>query len=117
MRSVNSFREVYLYLGIADMRFGVDRLANLVNDELGLQVFSGGLFVFVGRTRKKIKLLYWDRDGYAVWIKRLEAGVFRLDKGNGYDIITGVDLELLLSGVELRRIKFGKQIEESLPYR
>lgn len=117
MRALNSFGEVYLHLGISDMRFGVDRLSQMVEEELGIKVLSGGIFVFVSRSRKKIKLLYWDRDGYALWMKRLEAGVFRLDKGNSYDKITGVDLELLLSGVELKRIKFAKHVEETLPYR
>ena len=117
MRALNSFSDVYLHLGVSDMRFGVDRLALMIEEELGVKVFSGGIFVFVSRTRKKIKLLYWDRDGYAVWMKRLEAGVFRLDKGTSYDKITGVDLELLLSGVELKRIKFAKHVEETLPYR
>ena len=117
MRALSSVGEVYLHLGVSDKRLGVDRLAITIEEELLLKVISGGIFVFVSRTRKKIKLLYWDRDGYAVWMKRLEAGVFRLDKGKSYDKITGVDLELLLSGVELKRIKFAKHVEETLPYR
>lgn len=111
MRLLSSFCEVYLYTGILDMRLGVDRLGAKIQEELKRSPISGGLYVFVSRSRKKIKLLYWDRDGYALWIKRLEAGMFQIRERAGYKIITGVDLEELLSGVELSRIEFRKKQE------
>jgi len=92
------------------MRYGVDRLASKVEEELRIRVLDGGLFVFVSRTRKRIKVLYWDNDGYALWTKRLEVGVFRIERIDGYEKITGVDFEKLLLGVELRRIKFCKMV-------
>ena len=87
------------------MRLGMDRLSERIQSELSWSVFCGGLFVFFSRCRRKVKILYWDRDGYAVWMKRLEAGVFRLERKDGYEEITGVDLEELLSGTDFSRIK------------
>ena len=87
------------------MRLGMDRLSERIQSELSRAVICGGLFVFFSRCRRKVKILYWDRDGYAVWMKRLEAGVFRLERKDGYEEITGVDLEELLSGTDFSRIK------------
>jgi transposase len=90
------------------MRSGFDRRSEVVKSELSISPLSGGIFVFVSWCRKRVKLLYWDRDGYALWYKRLEAGAFRVEKESGYETITGVDLKALLSGVELSRIRMQK---------
>ena len=96
------------------MRLGIDRLSERIQSELTRSVLSGGLFVFFSRCRRKAKILYWDRDGYAVWMKRLEAGVFRLERKDGYEEITGVDLEELLSGTDFSRIKLRKNAAQGL---
>lgn len=97
---------VYLYTEPCDMRRGFDALAQMVEEHFGRSVRTGGVFVFFSRGRDRAKLLYWDRDGYALWYKRLEAGVFRVTAGSRTEVITGVDLRMLLEGMELRRIKF-----------
>ena len=99
---------VYVHRGWTDMRSGFDRLAELVKSEVSVSPMGGGVFVFVSRCRKRVKLLYWDCDGYALWYKRLEAGAFRVEKELGYEQITGIDLKALLSGVELSRIRMQK---------
>ena len=114
MRSLESFPEVFVHTGVCDMRFGVDRLARQVEEDLDRSIVRGGIFVFVSRCRKRVKLLYWDRDGYALWTKRLEVGTFRIEKKSGYTTVTGVDLEELLSGTEFRRIQFRKFAAERL---
>jgi transposase len=58
------------------MRNGIDGLSYLVEPLLQQQPLSGHLFVFVGRDRRKIKILYWDRTGFALWQKRLERSRF-----------------------------------------
>ena len=58
---------VFLCTSPTDMRKGFDTLAVLVRDGLGYDPLSGHLFLFVGRRRDRLKLLYWDRDGYAIW--------------------------------------------------
>ncbi len=63
---------VYLCLTACDMRKSFDGLHALVREHLELDAFTGHLFVFTSRRRDRAKILYWDRDGFAVWSKRLE---------------------------------------------
>ena len=97
-----------------DMRAGFERLAALVTEHMRRSVMAGGLYVFVSRCRKRVKILYWDHDGYALWYKRLEAGTFRMAQQQGTEHISGVDLEQLLSGMDLSRIILRKNAEKSL---
>lgn len=96
------------------MRLGFDRLSEKVKLELKRTPLAGGYFVFLSRCRRKVRILYWDRDGYAIWQKRLEAGAFKVEAVDGYEVITGVDLLELLSGIDLSRIKFRKSAEKGL---
>lgn len=68
--------KVWLVLGATDMRKSIDGLAVLVADHLALDVFSGHLFVFCNRGRSIVKILYWDRNGFCLWHKRLEKSSF-----------------------------------------
>jgi len=112
VRSVGAESQVYLWLGATDMRCGFDRLSALVTEKLSHSVISGGLFVFFSRCKRRVKILYWDRDGYALWHKRLEAGAFRVETKDGAEEITGIDLETLLGGTELSRIILRKKAEQ-----
>lgn len=114
MRSIEPTMAVYLWLGRSDMRMSFDRLSQLVREKLSRSVLEGGLYVFFSRKRERVKILYWDRDGYALWQKRLEAGVFRVENREGVEEIIGVDLEELLSGVDFSRIKIRKNAESGL---
>ena len=69
---------VYLAKEPADMRKSYDGLSALVAGVLELDPLSGHLFVFINKRRDRIKILYWDRDGLAIWYKRLEAGTFQV---------------------------------------
>ena len=69
---------------------------------------SGHLFLFVGRDRDRLKLLYWDADGFAIWYKRLEEGTFRLPaaKTSGASVeLKASELAMLLAGIDLTSIK------------
>jgi transposase len=99
---------IYLSTAPTDMRKGFDSLAALVRDFLGQDPLSGHLFLFIGRARDRLKVLYWDADGYAVWYKRLEAGTFRLPaSGPGETAVelAASDLAMLLEGIDLRRVQ------------
>ena len=114
MRAIAPEVEVYLWLGATDMRKGFERLAALVQERMSRSVLAGGLYVFVSRCRKRVKILYWDSDGYALWYKRLEAGSFRIEHKDGVEVATGVDLQQLLSGVDFSRIILRKNAEKGL---
>lgn len=91
------------------MRKGFDRLAALVREYFGCDPLSGHLFVFTGKTRDRIKLLYWERDGFVIIYKRLEEGTFKLPKAFSSDIkaleIDSTDMMALLGGFELIKVK------------
>ena len=114
MLKLSEQTRVFLWKGVADMRAGFDRLGALTREHIGHDVLSGGVFVFVNRSRNRIKLLYWDKDGYVLWYKRLESGTFRIRNEEGHEEITGVDLELLLSGMELSRLKLRKSAQNGV---
>jgi transposase len=70
--------------------------------------FSGSLFVFRNRRRDRLKVLYWDRDGYAIWYKRLEEGTYQfpeIAEGEERLEIAASDLLVLLEGIDLRKVK------------
>ena len=99
---------VYLCTSPTDMRKGFDTLAALVRDGLGYDPLGGHLFLFVGRRRDRLKILYWDRDGYALWYKRLEKGTFRIPVATPAAAsieLKASELAMLLEGIDLRRIK------------
>ena len=76
---------VYLCLTACDMRKSFDGLHALVRDHLELDAFAGHLFVFASRRRDRVKILYWDRDGFAVWSKRLEEGTYAMPLADDAD--------------------------------
>jgi len=96
---------IFLCVQPVDMRRSFDGLAALVQEVLKRDPFSGHLFVFCGKRADRIKLLYWDNDGYAIWYKRLEQGRFRFPEGlkEGAEIAF-TDLTLLLEGIDPRKI-------------
>lgn len=114
MRSIENEAPVYLYTGALDMRVGFERLCEKVRAESGRVVMHGGYYVFMSRCRSRVKILYWGRDGYALWHKRLEAGTFKVERKDGYEELVAVDLEELLRGVEFSRIQFRKSAEKGL---
>jgi transposase len=98
---------IFLCTQPADMRRSFDGLAQLVREFLGADPLSGHLFVFRSRRGDRLKLLYWDTDGLAIWYKRLEKGTFRFpaaDAGHGVEI-RAADLTMLLDGVDLGSVQ------------
>lgn len=103
---------IYLCTTPADMRKGFDSLSALVRESLGHDPLSGHLFLFVGRGKDRIKILYWDKDGFCIWYKRLEEGTFRLPSpkkvGAGVELKAS-ELAMLLAGIDLTSIKRRKR--------
>ena len=108
--------KIYFSTAPTDMRKGFDSLAALVKDFLGHDPLSGHLFLFLGRAKDRLKLLYWDSDGFALWYKRLEEGTFRLPRVRGDDVsveLKASELAMLLEGIDLRSLKRGKRFLRS----
>ena len=95
---------VYLCLSPCDMRRSFDGLHALVRDHLQLDPFAGHLYLFANKRRDRVKMLYWDRDGFAIWAKRLEAGTYAIPGGEPDSHrfeISVEELGALLSGINL----------------
>lgn len=111
MLSLPSAIRIFLCIEPTDMRRGFDRLAEMVRSVIRQDPLSGHLFVFRSRAGDRLKLLYWDRDGLALWYKRLEKGRFSTPARVGEDFrIDARELTMMLEGLEEanvhRRIRF-----------
>ncbi len=96
--------KIYFATGLVDMRNGIDGLRALVENTLKKKPDDGHLFVFVGKTRDKLKILFWDRNGYVVYFKRLERGRFQLpalDTTRTRVEMEPAQLAMLLDGIDL----------------
>jgi transposase len=95
-----------------DLRKSFDTLAEVVRQQFGLDPLSGQLFVFKNRRGDRVKLLYWDEDGYVLLYKRLEAGTFRFPVAEGERVaVRAADLQMLLDGVDLGSVKRGRRYQ------
>lgn len=93
---------VYLALGSTDMRKAINGLSQLVEQAMGLDPFSGDLFVFCNRRQNIIKILYWDSNGFALWLKRLEEHRFKWPQRPEQVLaISRKHLNWLLAGLDL----------------
>jgi transposase len=99
--SLPSAVRIFLCTEPTDMRRGFDRLAEMVRSVIRQDPLSGHLFVFRSRSGDRLKLLYWDRDGLALWYKRLEKGRFAVPARWGEDFrIDARDLAMMLEGLD-----------------
>lgn len=112
MLSIGSDTRIFLAVEPADMRKGFDGLSGLVIGALQQDPLSGRLFLFINRRRDKLKILYWDGDGLAVWYKRLEQGTFQLPTiaSDQKSIeIRSDELTMLLRGIDLSSVRRRKR--------
>ncbi len=110
LRTLDSSQRVRIWLAseATDMRCGFDRLAERVKTVIGQDPLSGHWFVFRSRRGERLKILAWDRDGYVLWYKRLEAGVFklpRLEAGARSVELRASELAMVLDGIDVSKLK------------
>ena len=108
MLTIPNVVRIYLYTPFADMRNGADGLSGLVKSFMGQDPLSGDLYVFRNRRGNRLKLLYWDSDGWAIWSKYLQQGTFRLPIGSvdGYSAeIDAATLAMVLAGIDLTTVR------------
>jgi len=98
-----------------DMRRSFDRLAWMVQEVLHQDPFSGHLFVFVNRSGDRMKILFWDRSGYALFYKRLEQGIFHLPEEEACVEIDVPRLTLILEGLDLSGARQHKRFSPGGP--
>ncbi|HEX3853447.1 MAG TPA: IS66 family insertion sequence element accessory protein TnpB [Polyangiaceae bacterium] len=117
MLSVPSQVKIFLCAEATDMRKGFDTLAGVVREALALDPLSGHLFVFRSRRGDRVKLLWWDVDGWALFYKRLEAGKFFFPTACGGQrsvTISATDLAMLLDGVDLASVRRGQRFRRAV---
>jgi len=99
---------IWLATEATDMRCGFDRLAERVKVVIGQDPVADSLFVFRSRRGDRLKILTWDRDGFILWYKRLESGVFklpRLEAGKGSIELRASELAMILDGIDMSKLK------------
>ena len=96
--------KVYLCTVPCDMRRSFDGLSMMAEHVIGCNPYAGHLLVFSNRRTDRVKILYWDRDGWAIWYKRLEAGTFEFPFAEtGRKEIAAWELTVLLEGIDLSK--------------
>ncbi|MGN0350117.1 MAG: IS66 family insertion sequence element accessory protein TnpB [Roseburia sp.] len=112
MIDFSEIKNIYLSSEAVDLRKGIDGYALLVQDRYLLDPFSDSLFIFMNRSRNKMKCLYWDGTGFWLLYKRLEKGHFKIRKKDGCISITHQQLAWLLQGL---KIEHKTAFKESFP--
>jgi transposase len=115
MLLITEHQRYFVYTGVTDMRKGFDTLCGLIRAEMKLNPMSGDMYIFFNRARTHIKILLWDRDGFALYFKRLERGTFELPTQNsiGTSLISAQTLALILQGIVLSSVKRKKRYEHA----
>ena len=116
MLNLSRTMRVFVCTQPADMRRSFDGLCGMAENLMKQNPLTGHLFVFRNRNRDRLKVLYWDRDGLAIWYKRLDKGGFQLPtdlKPDGKDQTSAEisidELTWLLGGVDLASVKRRKR--------
>ena len=107
---------IWLAAEPTDMRCGFDRLAEQVRSVISQDPLSGHLFLFRSRRAERLKVLTWDRDGYVLWYKRLEQGVFklpRLSTGTRSVELRPSELAMILDGIDMTKLKRAPRYERT----
>ena len=116
MRALDQAQGTRIWLAVeaTDMRCGFDRLAERVKAVIGQEPLSGHYFLFRSRRGDRLKILVWDRDGFVLWYKRLELGVFKLprvDAGARSVELRASELAMVLDGIDVSKLKRVRRYE------
>ena len=103
MRAISEFKNIFIHKVPVDMRKSINGLSVIVATEMKLDLKAPSLFVFTNKRRTHMKILYFDKSGFALWLKRLEDSKFSWPKHveNSVVEITAEDMELLLDDVNV----------------
>lgn len=104
MLAIAGNARIFFFQTPIDMRKGLEALSILVEENCEDALTSGTYFIFINRSKDRIKVLYWDNDGFAIWWKRLEKGTFRL-LGINKTFINRKEFFMLLEGITPKKIQ------------
>ena len=117
MLSLSPGIRYFLYRHPTDIRKSFDGLSGIIRNELAGNPLNGDVFIFLNKRRTHIKLLCFEGDGYALYYKRLERGTYELPglRGLKGDFLSAAQLQLILSGVSLKNIKYRPRYQHPAP--
>ena len=103
MRPSKELLDIYLHVNPVDFRKSISGLSLIVEQDLSLDPFAATLYVFINRQRNKLKILYWEKNGFCLWYKRLEKDKFKWPRRDSSVTVTvtGEELNWLLDGFDL----------------
>ena len=115
MRPSDDLPAVYVCREAVDFRKGINGLAALVEEVLSLDPFSEQLFIFCNKRRDRVRILYWERNGFCLWMKRLEQERFKWPRAGDEAVLTlsGQQLNWLLDGYDITRLQPHKSLRFS----
>ncbi len=108
MFALSSENTFHFYSHATDMRKSFDALSGLVRNNLGSNPTGGEVFIFINKTRNKIKLLHWQGSGYLLYYKRLEEGTFELpryDASVGCITLSYAQLVMIMDGLSIKNLQ------------
>jgi len=102
---------VFLATACVDGRKGIDGLSAMVRSQFGQDPLSGTLFVFFSKRADRVRVLYWDRDGYVLTVKRLEQGRYKIPwrSEQGHVVVEAAELLLVLEGIDVSQAQRRKR--------
>lgn len=106
---------VLLHREAVDIRKSFDGLLGIIRNNILADPTAPTFFVFFNKQRNKLKIIYWDNDGFAIWYKRLESGTFRLtlpESGQTSVTLTRAQLAMLLEGIDFQNVKQRKRFSK-----
>ncbi len=103
MKSFQDFNHIYIHKQKVDLRKNINGLAVIVQEEMKLDLKSSSIFIFTNQKRNLMKVIYFDKSGFCLWLKRLEESKFPWPKELEKDVIeiTQKDLSLILDGINI----------------
>ena len=115
MKSLSSFENIYLFRSYVDMRKQINGLAEIIEQTMELNPFFPSIFVFTGKNRKTLRMIYWDKTGFAAWYKRLEEDRFKWPLHLvGKNISLSLEeIEWLLKGLDLSKMRPHQELKYS----
>ena len=113
MKAFALFPKIYLYRPAVDMRKQLNGLSTLVAQAMSMDPFADSLYVFCNQRRDLLKCIYWDKTGFAMWVKKLDAEKFRWPRKLSDEVIhlSSQQMSFLLDGYDILQMKKHKNLD------